>query len=247
VRDDLQHAYASLEWAREQIPELIGRADEWLRANKLIEVRNAGPRSDCNVLIVGTKVELPLRFSVEVGAYINTIRSSLDILASALAVRCGVTDARLAQFPFVNVATDLTSHNTRVGRFMASLSDEYRVILEDLQPYEGGDPILCSLHRLDIMRKHRRLLGVRPKPLAVQFPQIAFANGDVSTVANWSVDDEGGTVVALIAKDCPEYVFDASLHITFAEEEHFGTVPIFDALRMFCNKAHNIIEVFEDN
>lgn len=51
-------------------------------------VKSAGliPDTPNDMVVAVEKEPLPLSFNVEVGAYINAIRSSLDILATAMAL-----------------------------------------------------------------------------------------------------------------------------------------------------------------
>jgi hypothetical protein len=42
------------------------------------------------------------------------------------------------------------------------LSTSERVAIKALKPYHGGDETLWPLHRLDILRKHERLLSTSP-------------------------------------------------------------------------------------
>ena len=52
-----------------------------------------------NVIVAVEKEVLPLSFVVEVGAYINSIRSSLNVLATALAYRYQMPKPEDVYFP----------------------------------------------------------------------------------------------------------------------------------------------------
>jgi len=55
-----------------------------------IEIREIPGDENFNPVVAVEKELLPIAFSVEVGAYINCIRSGLDILAMALVRRSGL-------------------------------------------------------------------------------------------------------------------------------------------------------------
>ena len=87
MRDDLLHAQASVDWAVTQLPTLRGRTNAWFKDNIHLAIKDTPANSTNNVIVALEKEPLPLAFQVEVGAYINAIRSSLDILACTLANR----------------------------------------------------------------------------------------------------------------------------------------------------------------
>jgi hypothetical protein len=79
--DDLHPAHASVDWAVAQLPSLRKRLNDWLTNNVYTAIREQPSNVSNNVLVTIEKEPLPLAFQVEAGAYINAIRSSLDILA----------------------------------------------------------------------------------------------------------------------------------------------------------------------
>jgi hypothetical protein len=62
------------------------RLEAWLDAHVTIEIRDVPAPATHNPIVAVERELLPISFSVEAGAYINTIRSSLDILAMALVI-----------------------------------------------------------------------------------------------------------------------------------------------------------------
>jgi hypothetical protein len=91
MRDDLLDAQACIDWTRGQFPALGERLHSWLKLNVVVEVEDAGPS---NVIVAVQRDELPRSLNVEIGAHLNTIRSSLDILASTLAARYSICAPR---------------------------------------------------------------------------------------------------------------------------------------------------------
>ena len=77
MRDDLLHAQASVDWAVARMPDLQERLDSWASANVSVEIEDAPPPAGQNPVVATLKEPIPLAFSVEVGAYLNTIRSGL--------------------------------------------------------------------------------------------------------------------------------------------------------------------------
>jgi hypothetical protein len=100
MRPDLLEALASIDWPSSQFLPFHARLEEWLRANVCIEIRDVPPPATYNPIVAVEKELLPLAFSVEAGAYINAMRSSLDILAMALVRRHSIEiGERSVHFP----------------------------------------------------------------------------------------------------------------------------------------------------
>ena len=157
---ELAYAYASIDWAELQIPLMESRLRLWLKNNIRTELRDNG--ADYLLFIV-EKDWLPLSFSVEVGAYINALRSSLDILATALATRYDLRGSRDIYFPIKRSE----KHFDEDG-FVKKLPDYVRDKLKSLKPYEGGSQVLYDLHQMDNTRKHTRLLEVIVRPQTIK-------------------------------------------------------------------------------
>jgi hypothetical protein len=87
MQDDLLPARASVDWAVAHLPSFQARLDAWLNGNIHTGIKELPPDVPNNLVVAVEKEQLPSAFQVEAGAYINAIRSSLDILAATLAQR----------------------------------------------------------------------------------------------------------------------------------------------------------------
>src|ERR1700730_4888861 len=159
MRDDLLHAQASVDWPVSQFPAFKTQINAWLQFNLEVVIKDPDPDIPYDLVVVAEKEPLPLAFHVEAGAYINTLRSSLDILASALYARNRMSENTEAHFPIFRSWVDFIDpvEGLEVKKW-CPLAE--RAIIKPLKPYDGGNKPLWSLHQLDIMRKHRRLLRV---------------------------------------------------------------------------------------
>ena len=192
MRDDLLHAQASVDWAVAQLPGLQARIDSWLPNNFEIVVREAPPPATNDVIVALLKQALPLSFNVEAGAYINAIRSGLDILATTLAYRYRIPKSKDAYFPVAKCRDAF-----KAAKFVKRLPSAARVIIEKLQPYHEGNDLLGSLHHLDIVRKHRRLLGVEAAPESFM---ISTWGDTITPVATGWMRANDEIVLALVRK-----------------------------------------------
>ncbi len=188
------------------------------------------------------KEPFPLAFHVEVGAYINTIRSSLDILASALCARNRVSDNPEAHFPIFRSLHDfidpLEGLESKKWLWLSAID---RQIIKSLNPYRGGNELLWSLHQLDIMRKHRRLLGVEPTPAMFRVRGVSIQR----RATGW-IRGHNETQLALIPKGAPEPQVTRSFTVTIDEPGIAVRKPLIDALYEFASFAELIIKLFDD-
>ena len=240
MRADLLHAQASVDWAVAQFESLEQRINAWLHLNVRTTIKETDPPATHDVIVAVENEPLPLKFNVEVGAYINAIRSALDLLATALAERYRVPKPEDAYFPVAKSATAFAAGNYKGSKFVKGLPPTERAIIEDLKPYKGGDRLLWSLHDLDIIRKHRRLIGVQPMPVSFRIRGYG-----VQPVATGWLRTRQETVLALISKGAPKPQITQSLSVTIAEVGHPNGKPVIAALDDFACFAESVIKRFD--
>jgi len=168
MRTDLLDATASVNWARTNFPAFQSRINTWLSDNIKIAFRDGDASSPDDFAVMIKREPLPLSFNVEFGAYINAIRSSLDILANTLANRHGIMGKDVC-FPVAKSLSDFNIGKYNGSKFINKLPASERKIIESLKPYSGGNDLLWELHRMDITRKHHRLLIARVEMSGMTF------------------------------------------------------------------------------
>jgi hypothetical protein len=243
MREDLLHAKASVDWAVSHFPAFQARLDEWCSANVDVDIKKLPDNIPNNLIVATEKGPLPLAFNVEFGAYVNAIRSSLDILASTLAARHCPVLVDDAYFPVASSAQAFAAGKFKGNKFVRALPAEERGIIESLNPYQGGNPTLFPLHRLDILRKHVRLLSVMVTPARLGMRREAFPFfHPVST--GWMRSSDEETVLGLISKNAPDPELDFSAQVVLNETTYSGRTVI-DALQNFAAVATMIIWRFD--
>ena len=165
MRSDLLYAKESVDWAEANFPPLQRALNIWLQNNVNVEFKDVNPDGPDCLIVAVEKEPFPLKFSVEFGVYLNAIWSSLDILATSLAQRHGVPRPDSASFPIAkSEAVFLAGKDFKGAELIKGLPASERALIEGLKPYKGGNDLLWSLHNLDIVRKHRRLLTIEVTP-----------------------------------------------------------------------------------
>jgi len=249
MQDDLLHAQASVDWAVSQFPAFQARLDTWLHANLYTAIVELPPNAPNDVVVAREKEPLPLHFQVEVGAYINAIRSSLDILSATLASRhCpGLIDD--AYFPIVASAQIFDLQRFKGHKFVQALPSAERSIIEALEPYKRengrGNDLLYALHKLDIVRKHVRLLAVEVRPQTIGYVGWDLQSTFTPVATAWMRSADNEAVLGLLAKGAPRPQIDLTMQISLIETNYLVTRPIITALDDFATLAKAIIQKFD--
>ena len=198
-----------------------------------------------DLLVASEKEPLPLAFNVEVGAYINVLRTSLDILATTLGRRHGITKLDDAYFPIVDSQSKFLAGNYKGQKIVQRLPPVERSILEQLKPYRGGHDVLWALHSLDIKRKHQRLLTVEPHPAMLSITAVNIDKTFTPLPGGQWVRGYQETMLGFIRKGAPKPKVQFSAFIGFDEPETGMSHVVLEALDQFARVADSIIDLFD--
>jgi hypothetical protein len=147
-----------------------------MRAPPYLLVEEPHPETGQKLFKLEINRRFPPTINAGVGAVINSVRSSLDLLAASLALRNGKTPNADRHFSICR--TDLDFIDPLAVRERKKWFSEREIsITEGLKPYDGGDPLLFALHHLDVTRKHERLVSVHLIPTSVIVDPRAHAQG----------------------------------------------------------------------
>ena len=162
MREDLYDAWHAIQWAAHQTTQLQERFLQWQRRHpyKLdMEIRREEP--DWKYLVAYPKTPLDPLIYGDFGSTVNSIRTALDLTMSALLIRNGHSPNSDALFP---IRKEETEFYKRIDGFQAKgwITLGEADIIRKTKAYKGGDHLLYHLHKLDILRKHERLIEVVP-------------------------------------------------------------------------------------
>jgi hypothetical protein len=244
MRDDLLHAQASVDWAVSQLPAFKERLDGWIDNNINVIIRDHPSSTEYDNVVAVYKCPFPLEFHVEAGAYINAIRSSLDILAATLANRHCQNLIDQAYFPIAKTRELFVNGQYKGREFLQALPDRERSIIEALEPYGSGNAILYGLHNLDIVRKHARLLNVSIQPERLSVTGIKMRDFRPDMI-EWRQSGNEETTLGLITKRIPQPKFKLTPLVSFNEAQYLQHRDIIATLREFASVANSIINRFD--
>ncbi|MGO8865519.1 MAG: hypothetical protein ACLQME_03355 [Alphaproteobacteria bacterium] len=245
MRDDLLEAQAAVDWPVSHFPSLKQRFESWIDHNVEVRIKNPDPQSPYDVIVAVEKEALPLAFNVEVGAYINCIRTSLDILATALAHRYHIPNPNKTYFPIVASAKVFSGGKYKGHEFVEGLPAPERHLVESLQPYKGGNDPLWTLHDLDIKRKHQRLLTVESHPATIAVTGIGIERDFIPPGRGEWHRTNNETVLGRLRKGAPQPKIQLAAYVGFNEASVTTTSNVLDALNEFASLASSIIAMFD--
>jgi hypothetical protein len=242
MRDDLLEAQASVDWAVSKLPAFERALRTWLDDNTEVGLEEMPAPATHDFIVVIEKASFPREFVVEAGAYVNTIRSGLDILACAIGKRESVLSPDNHYFPVARSAQDFATGNYKGYELVRGLPRHYRDILEAHRPYNGGNKDIWACHHLDITRKHKRLVTVATYPSHYQ------ASMGISTAFDFVSQERIGnnkTTIAKLIKGAKDPEVYASTEVTFDEPDDLSDRRVIPALRNFAKAAAAVIKDFD--
>ena len=167
MRDDLLDAQAAVDWAVAQIPLIQQALIEWQRGDPYIISREGDPDGVGDIVVAVQKIPLPLTFNAWFGSTFNSLRSALDLLAACLVKRNGEKTNPYRHFPIFDSLYDMIDPARGIDSKERKkwLSQSERAAIKALKPYKGGNTTIWTLHEIDIVRKHERLISTAPRVL----------------------------------------------------------------------------------
>jgi hypothetical protein len=246
MRDDLLDARAAVDWAVAQTAAFDDRIKSWTSVNFDVRIEDTPAPASHNRVIALLKEPLPRVFNVEFGAYLNAIRTSLDILAVALAKRHRVTQLSDVYFPVAKSALAFAAGNYKGSKFVNGLPGVDRRIIESLEPYQRGHKYLWDLHNLDIVRKHHRLIDLSTRP--VGFGRANSTTEDFvpnPSLKDWTLSVNQETEIGTIRKGRDNDYIKLFPAVACAEPGSVFRYPIPAAIFSFSEAVNSIIALFD--
>lgn len=246
MRADLLDAQAAVDWAISQFPTFEEKVGAWRKNAYSVRIET-DPQSGKKAYYV-TLGAIPPLINAAAGSILHDIRTSLDMLAVALAERNGHSAPKDVYFP---ICEDLRAFlDTRRGggkEKIKRLSTADQAAIEGLKPYKGGNDLLYALHHLDITSKHRRLIHIDKFPRGISIAPKDGSGVGIGTVEinrAWrSFEDQAPVVwTAPHIADCD---IDIGIFVAFDEGGAVEGEQVIASLRKFAGLANSIIRLFD--
>lgn len=247
MKADLQDALVPVKWAEAQIPILRQRLIEWNRSGPYRIVVEPDPQQSNWELLVA-KLEKPLDPLIvgDAGAIINSVRTALNLLITAVIARHGTVPRRAPDFPIHEKPADFLAAVKKLKTEYGFTTVETKII-EKAKAYSdafpGGDHIIWHIGKLDNLRKHQRLIHVEPIPTEATITQFSM----VQRVMEHSHSQNKTTLYRI-----PSGSFHPTKGNTNLTAEIFfnettagiGVRPAEAGLRVYCSRVRSFIVSF---
>lgn len=258
MSDDLIELKERIEIARAEIEDLA--RNERAFFSKHVQVRGAREGDRYEVFAKADRA-VPTALKAKAGTIANELRSCLDGLACALAVRNNKTMAG-TYFP-ISKSEDI--FNADGKQKMRKLGAVDQTKIEALKPYRGGNPTLFGLHEADRTRKHQRLImstarsqGLNVGGMVMSAGHLQLTNcvivnetphGDVVTripELNYEASElVPGSEVRLITGSGNPPQLSPEFAIAYDEPPELQGLAIVSTLDIFANAVEAIVSAFD--
>lgn len=244
MRDDLLDANGAVDWAETQIPDLQERFLSWQRRGPYKIVIEPDPDTGDKLMVAYERFPFDPLIAPQVGGIINSVRSALDLLASALACRNGIKPSAATHFPiFPSIQHFIDPLEGIEGKKWLSAPE--RATIKNIKPYYGGDELIWQLANLDNLRKHERLIKVSAIPAT--FFMTMYIPG---MMREWR-RLENKAILLRIPSSAARFIpteanTNLTTKITFAEiGSRLNEAPVVEVLQSFAARVREIIAMFD--
>lgn len=241
MRADLLNANAAIDWAEAQLPLLGDKIESWRESGAYVVVQEFDPQRGKDAIKINVGKPLPLLINAEAGAIINSIRSSLDLLITALAERNGHAAPTDTYFPIYKSLARFSDPKDSTHEKIRRISAADAAEIKKLCPYPGGNDHLVALHQLDIVRKHQRLVEGRA--------EISRVN-----LTGWGLNAEFPPTWIRLEDDAPhmwvnagakDYKLEVTVEVTLRQPLARSRGLLLQTLHEFSGVARGIIRLFD--
>jgi hypothetical protein len=156
--DPLEGPALKIARARKQIDEATAEWQAFSKTGPYRIVLEHDPDDNTRDWMIAERCkEPPAILSVIIGEAVYSLRTTLDQIVSAVAVRSGAVNVSDVAFPFAGSFDQFVADSDQKMRKLPTDAVE---LIRRLQPYRGGDDLLWAINRLNNIDKHRNLINV---------------------------------------------------------------------------------------
>ena len=152
----LNGIYAKLERTDSQIQQLAGMIEAFFMYWPVGQISTFDQTLDEDVWTFAIGSPILPDIPVVIGEVLHNIRSSLDLVISAVAKQCGGS-GKGTGFPF---GADATALEDQITQKCKPLPHRAVDLIRKWQPYKGGNDLLWAIHDLNRADKHREIVPV---------------------------------------------------------------------------------------
>lgn len=233
--------------ARSHIGELQNEVRAYLLSEPFnMEIVDAPTFTNGKKWLVHLHHEVPLYLSPIIGDVIHNLRTSLDLLACELVRANGKSDKGV-HFPFADSAAALSE--AIKDKNMHRAKPAVIALINQVQPYTGGNHALRAIHDLDVMDKHQALipvLDIVAAPNVPGFETPTISHGPIRAgVGLATIGDHNRLPIGTRARGEFKLTFDSHVDGVFAAKlTTLSGSEVVPALIGLANQVECLLEAF---
>jgi hypothetical protein len=234
--------------AKKHIGELQCEVTQFIARNPYRVVVEQDRKTLNDLFVIRIQDPIPGDFAAIIGDAIHNLGAALDLLTCDL-VRVNGGDVEDVYFPFCRNGNEFENIVTQrhIDRASPDIVDMFR----SLEPYNGGNDALRSIHDLDISDKHKIL---QPVFYFTGLPNCLIARRDGSpffSLTNcWIGPIKDGLTIYRFPRRVLQGVkigqqFKGSFEITFGHGQAFHGQSVIPTLYQLAGLVDGIVKTFE--
>jgi len=200
--------------------------------------------------------EVPKEIAPILGDLIHNLRSVLDYLIWQAVLVNGEIPSKKNKFPIFRNRKDFLKFGKKA---LSGTNQKTKLLVGLLSPYQGGNDLLWKLHNLDIVDKHRLLLGVGSAHTQLKFqmkmdapnsddpilfPKIGLVPSDIHFPLKSG--DEVFRIKAVARKGKKSFeTQEFTFNVVFGDGEYVKGEPILKTMNDITEHVERIINFFE--
>lgn len=244
VRPDFAGAVAKVARAQVHIKAISDEAERYFKKRPYQVLQTPHPDTGQPGYALYERLPFPdRRFALLIGDAVHNLRAALDHIVTACAVAYGKPPNR-TQFP---IERDEKRFEAAIERQAADAGPLARDLLRTVRAWPVENPLLCALHELDIIDKHRLILAVACT-MDIEI-QVGAMNGLPVVTERAATDPPRSTSRFIPARPGYEnaiaHDFSFTGDVIFPESEPLAGEPCVETLEKMVKMVADIIVSFE--
>jgi hypothetical protein len=185
--------------------------------------------------------------ALTIGDALHNLRSALDLMFYQVVLACGGTTTQWTRFPVCDAREELVDKWLKSALKRKQITTELGgFIIDKIKPYETGNPLIWSLHQMNISDKHEFFVPVL-KLVGIVDVRLEDDKGDTVGRPGYLMD-ESCRIRLMDANDRQVTIKSkghASAAMVFGRDTPFEGNSVIPSLAMIAKEVSHTIDAFE--
>lgn len=196
-----------------------------------------------DILVLDAK-PLPKGIPLILGDAVHNLRAALDLMTCEIVTVAGGTPSKYCSFPIRDTRQELIGQVSG-GEIKIAGSDICDLIVDVIKPYIGGNDPIWSLHKVDIIDKHRLLI---PTVGIVQVSGVCGHDDNNNRFTDITLGVDSGGRLNAIATSSRMHITNygqPAFDVLFPKDSAFEGQPLVPTLHQLSQVVSGVIDTIE--